>query len=224
MRTIFVLPLLVSLAACASEPATVPDGKLEVVPHVEPDAGGACQASADCRSDEVCDLEQCIPADARSFRLTFREAQVGSVNPTGGAWETSSWNTTVEPDLYVTVRWLDDQAVYDQGYVEYETRCATSEVSDRYTAYWNDACFVTPTPRLSSFGLGPDSYWGDAIQISLWDADSFDSDLAATWVFEDAAALDELAAADGEAMRLEVAADGGEGLWLEFDVDVVVSQ
>lgn len=227
MRTLCTLPVVASLVACELVQPTpdLTDAQLETIPYVEPEPLGVCETSLDCRSDEFCDVGDCIPASARSFRLVFLEGHVGEVTPTGGAWETSSWNTTTKPDLKITASWVVTPYEDEHGDIENRQTCSTGEWSDTYSAYWDDMCYATPIPLEQSFGLGPMGYPGGAIEIKLWDVDTFDADLGTSWVFSGAEALDELASFDGEILRLETPAEGsGQPIWVDVAVDLVVRQ
>lgn len=210
--------MLFLLIGCA--PADFPDAKLETFPWVEREPLGACESFDACRSDEFCYEGGCLPHTARSFGFDFIAASVGKVRPDGGAWETSAFATSVEPDLLAKVYW-------SEGSVEEEDRasCGTSEVVDTYYASWTDpVCWFSVTPDPDSMGLGPALFEENAVLINLWDVDSFDMDFIAGWSWDEAQEIEDLAALDGERVRLEMGAQpGGTALWLDVDVWVEVN-
>lgn len=217
------LNLFLLLIACAPE---IPDGTLRNVPWVEGVEGATCETLSECRSDEFCHQGSCLLHTARSFEIEFLQASVGGVKPNGAAWETSSFNNSVAPDLIAGVYWIDasvELEADDENYIS--PRCVSSEKVNVYDATWNERCSLTPEAIEVEYGLGPMGFEGEAIKIFLMDVDTFDFDSGGAWYWEDAAALDELAQYDGQTLRLEEAAsaDGGEPLWLDIDVKVEVN-
>lgn len=208
--------MLALLLACA--PAEYPDYKLDMIHWGEPEPLGTCEVLGDCRSDEFCHEGDCLPHSARSFGVTLLAASVGSVRPDGGDWETSDFATTHAPDLVGAVYWTDPETGEEAG-------CETAETPNVYYVSWNySPCWFSAPADQVSMGLGPVGIANGFLEVTLWDVDSFNRDYAASWVWNGVEGAEQLAAMDGQDLRLEKSAEsGGESLWMDIGISVEVN-
>ena len=132
----------------------------------------ACSAHGDCRSDEICYLDECEKAFDRRYFFTIVDVDVGTSFPTGGDWDAFGG----APDLYVCF-----------GFIAQEDVCCTGTKDDAFSATWNERCsFVMPS--------------GGRFDLEVYDEDAVDDDFAAGWFFEGNDVLRDLAASLGDTL------------------------